>query len=81
MAHTNKVWKSIETFDGSRCVDFFMRPDQTFGFEEYRRDAEDFSGWFVIGDFSSRIFINKMDSVEVASKSIPWIVARINRDR
>jgi len=81
LAHINKVWKSIETSDGSHCVDFFERPEQTFGFEEYRRDAEDLSGWFVIGNFSSRIFINKIDTIEVASILIPWIVARIKRDR
>ena len=77
MVHFNKVWKSIETFDGSRCVDFFERPDQTFGFEEYRRDVEDPSGWFVIGNFSSRIFTNKTNSTESAFNSIQWIIARI----
>jgi hypothetical protein len=35
------VLASVEDSDGSRCVDFFSRPDGTFGFEEFRRDPED----------------------------------------
>ena len=38
------VMKSIETPDGGRCVDFFRTPDNSFGFEEFRRDAEDWAG-------------------------------------
>ncbi len=45
----NRVLRSIETQEGERCVDFFIRPDGSFGFEEYRRDAEDRRGWFPIG--------------------------------
>ena len=41
MAHINKVMKSINGHDDSICVDIFLRPDGTFGFEEYRRDVED----------------------------------------
>ena len=28
MAHVNKVLRSIETPDGDRCVDVFVRPDR-----------------------------------------------------
>jgi hypothetical protein len=44
MAHANRVLRSIETDDAARCVDLFVRPDGTFGFEEYRRDIEDGRG-------------------------------------
>ena len=32
------VLASLETDDHSQCVDFFLREDGTFGFEQYRRD-------------------------------------------
>ena len=40
-AQKKLVLSSIETPDGGRCVDLFRTPDGSFGFEEYRRDAED----------------------------------------
>jgi hypothetical protein len=33
--------ESIENPQHDRCVDIFERPDRTFGFEEFRRDAQD----------------------------------------
>jgi hypothetical protein len=35
------VFASIENFEHERCVDFFSRPDGSFGFEEFRGDPED----------------------------------------
>ncbi|WLA81460.1 hypothetical protein [Bradyrhizobium elkanii] len=56
MAHVNRVLRSINDEDASHCVDIFLRPDGTVGFEEYRRDVEDGRGWFPAGGHSSRIF-------------------------
>ena len=44
MAHVNRVLRSINDEDAARCVDIFLRPDGTLGFEEYRRDVEDGRG-------------------------------------
>ena len=56
MAHIDKVVRSYN-FDGDmRCVDIFLRPDGSFGFQEYRRDVEDQRGWFALGVWSSRRF-------------------------
>ena len=49
MAHVNRVLRSINDEDASRCVDIFLRPDGSIGFEEYRRDVEDGRGWFPVG--------------------------------
>ena len=38
------VVASIENPQHDRCVDVFTRPDGSFGFEEFRRDAEDACG-------------------------------------
>jgi hypothetical protein len=45
------VLDSVETPDGGRCVKIFRRGGGTFGFEVYRRDAEDLSGWFPYRQF------------------------------
>ena len=73
MAHINKVMKSINAYDDSNCVDIFMRPDGTFGFEEYRRDVEDARGWFPIGHYSTQLFKSTEDALSAATKSIGWL--------
>ncbi len=75
MAHENKVLRSIETPDGGRCVDLFVRPDGTFGFEEYRRDSEDGRGWFPIGFHDERTFESEADALEQAVATIEWLAA------
>ncbi len=73
MAHANKVTRSIETPDGGRCVDLFRRPDATFGFEEYRRDAEDASGWFAIGFHAEAAFATEAAALAEAHHRIAWL--------
>ncbi|MEM8743922.1 MAG: hypothetical protein AAGF14_04730 [Pseudomonadota bacterium] len=73
MAHENKVLRSIETPDGGRCVDLFVRPDGTFGFEEYRRDSEDARGWYPIGFFQAQVFAREADALNAALKTVPWL--------
>ena len=63
---------SVETPDGGRCVDIFQRPDGSFGFEEFRRDAEDKTGWFAIGTSSSGVFGTEKSAVEAASNQVSW---------
>ena len=72
MAQTNKVLKSVNASDGGRCVDIFIRPDGTYGFEEFRRDVEDSSGWFPIGGHKSKKFITEECALEEARKLISW---------
>ena len=45
------VTKLISSDEGLRCVDIFFREDNSFGFEEYRKDPEANEGWFKIGFF------------------------------
>ena len=42
------VIRSINNSDQSLCVDIFKRNDNTFGFEEYRRDKETYEGWYKV---------------------------------
>ena len=73
MAHINKVSLSIETPDGTRCVDLFRRPDASFGFEEYRRDPEDTSGWFPIGYHGDAIFPTEAATLAEARRHVAWL--------
>jgi hypothetical protein len=73
MAHINKVVRSINNEDASLCVDIFRRPDNTFGFEEYRREIEDGRGWFPIGGHSSLTFDNDSAALRAARENVVWL--------
>jgi hypothetical protein len=73
MAHENKVLKSINSPDGGRCVDIFVRPDDTFGFEEFRRDSEDARGWFPIGGHGGFVFDTEEATFNEALAKVPWL--------
>ena len=45
------VLASLETEDGTQCVDFFSRENGTFGFEQYRRDYDGISRWQSLGKY------------------------------
>lgn len=65
--------KSLNSQDGALCVDLFLRPDGTYGFEEFRRDVEDGRGWFPIGFFSEKVFATEDDAWREAVNSIIWL--------
>jgi len=76
MAHRNRVLRSINSDDASRCVDVFLRPEGSVGFEEYRRDVEDGRGWFAIGGHASRSFDDENAAFQAALAEIPWLRQR-----
>lgn len=69
----NKVSRSIEAPGGSLCVDIFQRPDGSWGIEQYRRDAEDGSGWFMIGFLGEQRFVSEAGAVTAALENVPWL--------
>jgi hypothetical protein len=73
MSRANGVLRSIETEDGARCVDIFVRADGTFGFEEYRRDAEDGRGWFLIGHYSGGVHSSQDAALATAQLKVAWL--------
>lgn len=68
-----KVLDSIENRPGDHCVDFFVREDGTFGFEEYRRDPEDASGWFSLHHYSHLVFNTRDEAVVEANLKVAWM--------
>ena len=73
MARDKLVLRSIETADGGRCVDLFVRADGTFGFEEYRRDVEDGRGWFAISQTASQLYATQTKALDAALGSVAWL--------
>jgi hypothetical protein len=67
------VLNSIENFDGSRCVDIFRRDNGTFGFEEFRRDAEDAGLWTPVAYFSAREYRSIEEVVAIAETAVIWL--------
>jgi hypothetical protein len=69
-----KVLTSLENSAGDHSVDIFVRTDGTFGFEEYRRDPEDMSGWFSLHRYSHQVFSTAEDALAQAKARVPWMV-------
>jgi hypothetical protein len=69
-----KALTSLENSACDHCVDIFVREDGTFGFEEYRRDPEDVSGWFPLHRFSHQVFATAEDALADAKSRVAWIL-------
>jgi hypothetical protein len=72
----NKSWRvlaSIENFDHDRCVDLFWRPDESYGFEEFRRDAEDQGEWTPVSYYSGSIYQSQEAALVAALRSVSWL--------
>ena len=74
------VFNSIETGDGTRCVDLFKRPDGSYGFEEFRRDPEDAGAWTPAQYFSGAVFASNDEAMDAALKAVVWLADEL-RDR
>jgi hypothetical protein len=67
------VLKSIETDDGHRCVDLFRRPDDTFGYEEFRRDPEDQGEWTPVRFASALNYASLEEARAAARGAVAWM--------
>jgi hypothetical protein len=71
------VFLSIENFEHDRCVDFFSRPDGSFGFEEFRRDPEDRGAWTPVAYRSGTVYPSKEAAPAAATQSVSWLAQAI----
>jgi hypothetical protein len=72
----DKSWKvlaSPSTTSVDRCVDIFLRPDGTFGFEEFRRDPEDRGAWTPVAYFSGQEYASEREALVAARARVPWL--------
>jgi len=72
------VLAGYQTADAVRCVDVFLRPDGTFGFEEYRRDPEDMGTWTSVHHFSGARYASRGAAADAARRAVPWAAALID---
>lgn len=70
-----RVLASPSTSEVDRCVDIFVRPDGTFGFEEFRRDPEDMGTWTPVAYYSQREYSTEADALAAARQAVPWLAA------
>ncbi len=76
MSHLDPSWRilaSYETREHNRCVDIFERPDQTFGFEEFRRDPEDMGTWYDVAYFAELSFATRPEVEQAARHHVHWL--------
>ncbi len=67
------VIDSIENPQHDRCVDVFTRPDGSFGFEEFRRDAEDVGAWTPVSYFRGQRHASKTEALAAAAQHVAWL--------
>ena len=69
----NTVILSFNNDEGNLCLDIFIRENDTFGFEEYRKDPENIDGWYKVGNYSDKIYKNQKEAYKNACKNILWL--------
>ena len=66
---------SLESCDGSHCVDIFVREDGTFGFEEFRGETDGAGRWQSLGKHQSLVFASGEKTLNEAKRRIQWVSA------
>jgi hypothetical protein len=69
----NTVLASLESEDGAQCVDFFVRKDGTFGFEQYRREYDSCSRWQSLSKYSQLSFASGQEALRAAKQYVSWL--------
>jgi hypothetical protein len=68
-----KVITSLESPDGSHCVDIFVRDDASFGFEEFRGEFDGAARWQSLGRHGSLVFASGEAALAAAQARVPWL--------
>lgn len=67
----------IESRGNSLCLDIFRHGDGTFGFQEYRRDAEDLGAWTPQARTASGVYPTRAAALEAAKRVVPWLAGEL----
>jgi len=73
------VFVSVENFGNDRCVDLFLRPDGSYGFEEFRRDVEDRGEWTPVQYYSGSTSASRQAALAAAMHSVAWLADAIRQ--
>ncbi len=71
-----RVTNSFENDERNRCVDIVQRPDGRYGFQEWRREPEDLSGWFLMFDSQPTHFESEPEAISCARSAIFWFMEK-----
>lgn len=72
------VVDSIEDSSGQFCIDFFYRPDHTYGFEAFRRATEDQGLWQPLSHYSILTFANLHECVKESLNRFDWLTEQFS---
>ena len=64
---------SLESHDGTRCIDVVDLGDGQFGLKEFRRDPEDGGGWMLVADFTRKTYPSIAEATHAARLAFPWL--------
>ena len=67
------VLASVENDTHDRCVDLFRRPDETWGFEEFRRDVEDGGLWTPVAAYAYSVYPSREAAWAQALRTVAWL--------
>ena len=70
---SNTVLASLESEDGTQCVDLFLRTDGTFGFEQYRGEHDGSSDWQNLSKYSQLSFASGDEALHAAKQRVSWL--------
>ena len=76
---SQRVFISIENFEHDRCVDLFSRQDGSYGFEEFRRDAEDRGVWTRVRYYSGAVYVSQEAALAAAMKGVAWLADAVRK--
>ena len=62
-------------------VDLFRRPDDTHGFEEFRRDAEDAGAWTPVQYYSGGCYPSAQAALSAAIAAVAWLADALHGRR
>jgi hypothetical protein len=77
MPKSYRVVNSFDNDEKNRCVDIVQDLDGNFGFQEFRREPEDISGWFLIRDSLPIHFSSEAEAIKGAQKGVKWFKIEI----
>lgn len=72
MPKNYRVTQSFNNPEQNRCVDIIELNAGGFRFQEWRREPEDISGWFLMTDSGSEIFPSEEQAINAARLAVVW---------
>jgi hypothetical protein len=67
----------IERRGNSLCLDIFRHGDGTYGFQEYRRDAEDLGAWSPQARTAGGVYATRAAALEAAKRVVPRLAEEL----